>query len=116
MLHRVRVAVAMLVLLTPIAGPGAAHAEALIYAAGSTFAYPLYSKWFKVYARESGEARFSYDPVGSGEGVRQIAARRVDFGASDGPMTDAQLQGTPGRLLHIPVALGAVVYDVQPPG
>jgi len=92
------------------------HAEALINAAGSTFAYPLYSKWFKVYARESSEARFSYDPVGSGEGIRRITGRRIDFGASDGPLTEDQLQGAPGRLLHIPVALGAVVATYNLPG
>ena len=92
------------------------RAQALLNAAGSTFAYPLYAKWFNAYARESPEARFNYDAVGSGEGIRRITGRRVDFGASDGPMTDAQLQGSPGRLLHIPVALGAVVATYNLPG
>lgn len=111
-----RLAAAPWLCLLLVVHPMAAHAESLIDAAGSTFAYPLYSKWFKVYARESAEARFRYDPVGSGEGVRRIAARRVDFGASDGPMTEEQLQRAPGKVLHIPVALGAVVATYNLPG
>jgi phosphate transport system substrate-binding protein len=103
-------------LLAVLAHPVAASAESLIDAAGSTFAYPLYSKWFKVYSRESAEARFTYDPVGSGEGVRRITTRRVDFGASDGPMTEEQLQAAGGKVLHIPVALGAVVATYNLPG
>jgi phosphate transport system substrate-binding protein len=98
------------------AGAGEVHAEAFLSAAGSTFAYPLYSKWFKTYSRESAEAKFIYEPVGSGEGIRRITARRVDFGASDGPMTDEQLRNAPGPLLHIPVALGAVVATYNLPG
>jgi phosphate transport system substrate-binding protein len=116
MVFRHGLAVAMLLLLLPIGQPTAVHGEALVNAAGSTFAYPLYAKWFKVYSRESAEATFTYDPVGSGEGVRRITARRVDFGASDGPMTDEQLQGASGRLLHIPIALGAVVATYNLPG
>ena len=76
------------------AGSGQVHAEALLSAAGSTFAYPLYSKSFKTYSRESAEAKFT----------------------SDGPMTDEQLRNAPGRLLHIPVALGAVVATYNLPG
>ncbi|MGH2456263.1 MAG: phosphate ABC transporter substrate-binding protein PstS [Candidatus Limnocylindria bacterium] len=103
-------------LLAVLAHPVPASAESLINAAGSTFAYPLYSRWFKVYSRESAEARFTYDPVGSSEGVRRITARRVDFGASDGPMMEEQIQAAGGRILHIPVALGAVVATYNLPG
>ncbi|HZS33479.1 MAG TPA: phosphate ABC transporter substrate-binding protein PstS [Methylomirabilota bacterium] len=86
-----------------------AAAEALINGAGATFPYPLYSKWFDEYARVEPGARFNYQSIGSGAGIRQILARTVDFGASDGPMTDEQLRAAPAPLLHIPTVLGAVV-------
>jgi phosphate transport system substrate-binding protein len=113
--HR-RTAVALVFLALIVVPPLPASAEALLSAAGSTFAYPLYATWFKAYARESSEARFTYQPVGSSEGIRQITTRRVDFGASDGPMTDDQLRQASGPLLHIPVAMGAVVATYNLPG
>src|SRR5581483_4261098 len=82
-----------------------AAAEALINGAGATFPYPLYSKWFDEYARVEPGARFNYQSIGSGAGIRQILARTVDFGASDGPMTDEQLRAAPAPLLHIPTVL-----------
>ncbi len=116
MTFRQPVTAAMVLLVGLIAHPLAVGAQTLITGAGSTFAHPLYSKWFNVYAKESPGTRFTYEPVGSGEGIRQITGRRIDFGASDGPMTEEQLQGAPGRLLHIPVALGAVVATYNLPG
>lgn len=116
LLRHCRTGLTLLVLSLIVAQPRPVHAEALISAAGSTFAYPLYTTWFKAYTRDSGDARFTYQPVGSSEGIRQITARRVDFGASDGPMTDAQLQLAPAPLLHIPVAMGAVVATYNLPG
>jgi len=84
-------------------------AQMLMNGAGATFPYPIYSKWFDEYARVDQGARFNYQSIGSGGGIRQITARTVDFGASDGPMTDDQLGKAPGNLLHIPTVLGAVV-------
>lgn len=85
------------------------EAQTLMNGAGATFPYPIYSKWFDEYAKVDPSMRFNYQSIGSGGGIRQITARTVDFGASDGPMTDDQLQKAPGDLLHIPTVLGAVV-------
>ncbi|NOZ84130.1 MAG: phosphate ABC transporter substrate-binding protein PstS [Epsilonproteobacteria bacterium] len=76
--------------------------------AGSTFAYPLYSKMFDVYHDMTG-IKVNYQAIGSGAGQRQIIARVVDFGGSDAFMSDAQMSKAPAKLLHIPTALGAVV-------
>jgi phosphate transport system substrate-binding protein len=85
------------------------EAQTLMNGAGATFPYPIYSKWFDEYAKVDPSMRFNYQSIGSGGGIRQIMARTVDFGASDGPMTAAQLLKAPGELLHIPTVLGAVV-------
>ena len=87
-----------------------------INGAGATFPYPIYSKWFEEYIKVDPEVRFNYQSIGSGGGIRQITERTVDFGASDGPMTDEQLQKAPGPLLHIPTVLGAVVATYNLPG
>jgi phosphate transport system substrate-binding protein len=84
--------------------------------AGATFPYPLYSKWFSDYARETG-VRINYQSIGSGGGIRQISEQTVDFGASDAPMTDQELSAAKGgRLLHFPSILGAVVVTYNVPG
>ena len=86
-----------------------AEAQMLMNGAGATFPYPIYSKWFDEYTKVDPEVRFNYQSIGSGGGIRQISERTVDFGATDGPMTDEQLKKAPGELLHIPTVLGAVV-------
>jgi phosphate transport system substrate-binding protein len=86
-----------------------AWAQTLINGAGATFPYPIYSKWFDEYAKVDPEVRFNYQSIGSGGGIKQITSGTVDFGATDGPMTDGQLKQAPGELLHIPTVLGAVV-------
>jgi phosphate transport system substrate-binding protein len=88
----------------------------LINGAGATFPYPIYSKWFDEYTRVDPSVRFNYQSIGSGGGIRQITERTVDFGASDGPMTDDQLRKAPGELLHIPTVLGAVTLTYNLPG
>jgi phosphate transport system substrate-binding protein len=93
-----------------------APAQMLMNGAGATFPYPIYSKWFEEYTRVDPAARFNYQSIGSGGGIRQITERTVDFGASDGPMTDEQLKKAPGELLHIPTVLGAVVATYNLPG
>jgi phosphate transport system substrate-binding protein len=87
---------------------GVASADALlINGAGATFPFPLYSKWFSQYNKLHPELRFNYQSIGSGGGIKQIAVRTVDFGASDAPMTDQELHTAPG-LLHVPTVVGAV--------
>lgn len=87
----------------------------LINGAGATFPYPIYSKWFDVYSKAHSEVQFNYQSIGSGGGIKQIMAKTVDFGASDGPMTQDQLSQAPGRIYHIPMVLGAVavVYNLN---
>ncbi|TWJ18266.1 phosphate ABC transporter substrate-binding protein PstS [Geobacter argillaceus] len=86
-----------------------ASAESLINGAGATFPYPLYSKWFSEYAKIDPSVKFNYQSIGSGGGIKQITAQTVDFGASDKPLSDEELKAAPGKLIHIPTVMGAVV-------
>jgi phosphate transport system substrate-binding protein len=94
---------------------GAVSAQMTINGAGATFPYPIYSKWFDEYARIDPSVRFNYQSIGSGGGQKQILAQTVDFGASDGPMSDENLAKAPGKLLHIPTVAGAVVITYNLP-
>ncbi len=85
-------------------------------AAGATFPYPMYSKWFSEYNKQHPNVQINYQSIGSGGGIRQVLAGTVDFGASDGPMTDEQLSQAKGKILHIPTVLGAVVPAYNVPG
>ena len=118
--RHVRLAVAVLAALTtaacggntsqPPASSAAGPNEAIqINGAGATFPYPIYSKWFAEYNKLHPNVRINYQSIGSGGGIRQIAAETVFFGATDGPMTDEQLKMAPGPILHLPAVLGAVV-------
>lgn len=80
---------------------------AVLTGAGATFPAPLYAKWFDAYARETG-VRINYQSIGSGGGIRQFIEGTVDFGATDGPMTDEQIAATHGNVVHLPTVLGAV--------
>jgi len=93
-----------------------ASAQMMINGAGATFPYPIYSKWFDEYAKVDPSVRFNYQSIGSGGGQKQILAQTVDFGASDGPMSDDNLAKAPGKLLHIPTVAGAVVLTYNLPG
>src|SRR5256714_15561772 len=88
-----------------------ASAQMMINGAGATFPYPIYSKWFDEYAKVDPSVRFNYQSIGSGGGQKQILAQTVDFGASDGPMSDDNLSKAPGKILHIPTVAGAVVIS-----
>ncbi|HSS19721.1 MAG TPA: phosphate ABC transporter substrate-binding protein PstS [Pyrinomonadaceae bacterium] len=77
--------------------------------AGATFPNPLYQKWMSEYGKLHPNMQIDYQPIGSGGGIKQIQAQTVDFGASDAPMSDADLKAAPGEILHIPTVLGAVV-------
>jgi phosphate transport system substrate-binding protein len=80
-----------------------------INGAGATFPNPIYSKWFYEYCQQHPGVEINYQPIGSGGGIRQVTAGTVDFGATDGPMTDEQLSQSKVKLVHIPTVLGAVV-------
>jgi len=81
----------------------------LLNAAGATFPYPIYSKWFDVYHTAHPDVQINYQSIGSGGGIRQLLAGTVDFGASDGPMSDDQLAQAKFKILHFPTVLGADV-------
>jgi phosphate transport system substrate-binding protein len=83
--------------------------------AGATFPNPMYSKWFAEYSKQHSDVQINYQPIGGG-GIRQVTAGTVDFGASDMPMTDKQLQDAKGKILNIPTVLGAVVPAYNIPG
>ncbi len=93
-----------------------ASAQLLITGAGASFPAPIYLKWAAEYAKTDPSAQFNYTSVGSGAGQQQITAQTVDFGASDGPMLDADLAKAPGKILHIPTVAGAVVVTYNLPG
>ena len=95
---------------------GTASGQMTINGAGATFPYPIYSKWFDEYAKVDPSVRFNYQSIGSGGGQKQILAQTVDFGASDGPMSDDNLAKAPGKILHIPTVAGADVVAYNLPG
>jgi phosphate transport system substrate-binding protein len=82
--------------------------------AGATFPNPIYSKWFDAYHKAANVA-INYQSVGSGGGIRQYTDGTVDFGASDGPMTDGQIAAAKGAVIHIPTVMGAVVLTWNVP-
>jgi len=104
-----RIALLCLVLSVP------AIAQTTLNGAGATFPYPMYSKWFSKYHDAHPDIQFNYQSIGSGGGIRQVLAGTVDFGASDGPMSDEQLAQAKIKILHVPTVLGAVVpaYNVS---
>lgn len=84
--------------------------------AGSTFDYPLFSKMFTEYPNAKCGANVNYQSVGSGAGINDLLTNIVAFGATDTPLTDAQIaKSTNGPILHIPVTLGAeaISYNLQ---
>jgi len=110
-----RKALTLALLLSGLAAAAGAQSPVLLNAAGATFPYPIYSKWFDVYHAAHPGVQINYQSIGSGGGIRQLQAGTVDFGASDGPMTDDQLKASKVKVLHFPTVLGAVVptYNVS---
>src|SRR6202521_3683717 len=90
--------------------------QVLLNAAGATFPYPIYSKWFDQYRQAHPNVQINYQSIGSGGGIRQLLDKTVDFGASDGPMSDEQLKQATVPILHFPTVLGAVVPFYNIPG
>ena len=105
-----RIAVLCLALALP------AIAQTTLNGAGATFPYPMYSKWFSEYHKLHPDVQINYQSIGSGGGIRQVLAGTVDFGASDGPMSNEQLAEAKIKILHVPTVLGAVVPAYNIPG
>jgi phosphate transport system substrate-binding protein len=108
--HRIALLLVGLALALPAMG------QTTLNGAGATFPYPMYSKWFSEYNKLHPDVQINYQSIGSGGGIRQVLNGTVDFGASDGPMSDAQLQEAKTRILHIPTVMGAVVPAYNVPG
>src|SRR6185295_16198863 len=100
---------------SPSGGPAGSGGPINLQGAGATFPNPLYQKWISEYGKAHANVKIDYQSIGSGGGIKQIQSRTVDFGASDAPMTDAELKASPAELLHVPTVLGAVVitYNLQ---
>ena len=93
-----------------------ALAQTTLNGAGATFPYPMYSKWFSEYHKLHPDIQINYQSIGSGGGIRQVINGTVDFGASDGPMTDDMLKEAKSKILHMPTVLGADVPAYNIPG
>src|ERR1700748_1820034 len=102
-------------LLLAFAAVALAQGTVLLNGAGATFPNPIYTKWFDVYHQAHPTTQINYQSIGSGGGIRQLLAGTVDFGASDGPMSDDQLKEAQFKILHFPTVLGAVIpiYNVS---
>ncbi|MBP6667837.1 MAG: phosphate ABC transporter substrate-binding protein PstS [Gemmatimonadales bacterium] len=104
-----------LALVALLAAGAASQAEAQkLTGAGATFPNPIYSKWFDAYSKKTG-VQINYQSVGSGAGIRQFTEGTVDFGATDGPMNESQLQAVNANVVHVPTVLGAVVVTYNLP-
>ena len=110
MIRRIRLMLCVALLVIPAFG------QTTLNGAGATFPYPMYSKWFSEYHKVHSDIQINYQSIGSGGGIRQVLANTVDFGASDGPMTDEQLSQSKVKILHIPTVLGSVVPAYNVPG
>jgi len=97
----------LLALATPLAAQ-------TLTGAGATFPNPIYTKWFYAYSKKTG-VKINYQSIGSGGGIRQFTEGTVDFGASDGPMNESQIQAVNGNVLHVPTVLGAVAVTYNLP-
>jgi phosphate transport system substrate-binding protein len=111
--ERVRLKFVAAGLLAMLAGVAGAQN---INAAGATFPYPIYNRWFSEYAALHPSVHINYQSIGSGGGIKQVSEGTVDFGASDGPMSDEQLAAAKIKVMHIPTVLGAVVPVYNVPG
>lgn len=112
----VKVFALLAVLLMVASTLALAEGQILLNAAGATFPYPIYSKWFDLYHTAHPNVQINYQSIGSGGGIRQLLDKTVDFGASDGPMNDEQLKQASVPILHFPTVLGAAIPSYNVPG
>jgi phosphate transport system substrate-binding protein len=97
-----------------------AQGQTLLTGGGATFPYPMYARWIAEYQKLHPNIEIEYNAIGSGAGIREITAGVYDFGASDGPMDDAELKEYRAKrgmaILHFPTVLGADVPMYNIPG
>ena len=108
----IRLAPSLLLLLAGVQ----TQAADTITAAGATFPFPIYAKWFQQFKQQSGGVQINYQSIGSGGGIQQLTAGTIDFGASDRPMSDEQIAKIHFKPLHFPTVAGAVVPLYNVPG
>lgn len=106
----------MAALLFLVSAGFSASAQTLINGAGATFPAPLYQKWFQQYRSVNPGVQINYQAMGSGGGIKQVTQGTVDFGATDGPMSDQQIGKAKIKVIHFPTVLGAVVPIYNIPG
>jgi phosphate transport system substrate-binding protein len=107
----VRSAIAATVAVFMVLAAGAAQAQ--VRGVGASFPSKVYARWIAQYQRDTGLA-LSYKPTGSGDGVKQISERKVEFAGSDSPLPAAELSKR--RLVQIPMVIGGIVPVVNLPG
>ena len=110
MIRRIAVLLVCLAFALPLLG------QTQLNGAGATFPNPIYTKWFSEYNKLHPDVQINYQSIGSGGGIRQVLNGTVDFGATDGPMSDEQLKEAKTKILHIPTVMGAVVPAYNVPG
>ena len=109
-LKRILPAIALLAVALPAA------AQTKLNAAGATFPYPIYAKWFTTYHQMHPDVEINYQPIGSGGGIAQLKAGTVDFGASDMPLDNSKVKEIPISFVQLPTVLGSVVPAYNVPG
>ena len=110
MMRKIALILSLLVATIP------AFSQTKLTGAGATFPNPIYQKWFSEYRKVHSDVQINYQSIGSGGGIRQVSEGIVDFGASDGPMSDDQLAAAKTKVLHFPTVLGSVVPAYHIPG
>jgi phosphate transport system substrate-binding protein len=113
---KIRSGLAVAILILIASGIAWTQAPVNLNGAGATFPFPMYSKWFDEYHKMHGSVQINYQSIGSGGGITQLSNKVVDFGASDGPMTDDQMSKAGFAILHFPTVLGAAVPSYNVPG
>jgi len=113
---RILKVLSLLAVLLMVATFATAAGQVLLNAAGATFPYPIYSKWFDLYHTSHSNVQINYQSIGSGGGIRQLLDKTVDFGASDGPMNDEQIKQASVPIMHFPTVLGAAIPSYNVPG
>jgi len=113
MLKRLKICLVITFLL--LSSPAGLYSQPVLNGAGATFPSPLYFKWIEAYGKDD-PVRIIYKGAGSGEGIRQLLAREVDFGGTDAFLSEEDMRKTPDTILHIPTCIGAVAIIYNLPG
>ncbi len=109
----------LIAIVAVFASTAMVNAQTLINGAGSTFIYPMFSKWADVYHKMHPDIEFNYQAIGSGGGIEQLLAGTVEIGASDAPLNNEQIAAAEkahGPVVHLPEAMGAVAVTYHIPG